>query len=284
MLEIDYDRSGFEWIIMDDGSIDNTEEIVAGFIGNAKLNIRYYKQKNKGITKTINSLVDLCKGDFITRIDTDDYLLPDSLKTKDFYLNTIPKEQFHRFCGVVGQCLDYDTMGIRGTPFPFDFCDDTGINVQKAIRGSGDRNFCIKREILQKFKIPEADLATYISEGPLWKTMDRFYLTRFFSKPVAVCRMNAANSYMKGMSLLSKQVLINGFYSALFSLIGVSDLMTQKEIRRNGQVLIIYGLKVKLLSKEKEKIKKIPKKIRCFFPFYRLLYIIWYQKNKKRFI
>jgi len=75
---IDQDYNNFEIIVLDDGSTDNTEEIVKG-IGNYS-QIRYIKKDNEGIPITRNKLIDLAKGDYILWLDSDDKLFPNVLK------------------------------------------------------------------------------------------------------------------------------------------------------------------------------------------------------------
>lgn len=45
----------FEWIVVDDGSVDNTEELIQNFIQENKFHIVYYKQKNQGKHIAINN-------------------------------------------------------------------------------------------------------------------------------------------------------------------------------------------------------------------------------------
>ena len=46
-----------EWLIMNDGSTDNTEEIVKSFIDENKIEIKYFVQENQGKMRAINNLV-----------------------------------------------------------------------------------------------------------------------------------------------------------------------------------------------------------------------------------
>ena len=48
--------TNFEWLIMDDGSSDNTEGLVKGWIKENKIKIKYHKQKNAGKMAAINNL------------------------------------------------------------------------------------------------------------------------------------------------------------------------------------------------------------------------------------
>ncbi len=56
-------NKNFEWVIVDDGSIDNTSEIVKEFISEQKIKINYYKQKNSGKHIAINKGVEIAQGE-----------------------------------------------------------------------------------------------------------------------------------------------------------------------------------------------------------------------------
>jgi GT2 family glycosyltransferase/Flp pilus assembly protein TadD/glycogen synthase/SAM-dependent methyltransferase len=67
-----------EIVIIDDGSTDNTEEIVKGF-NSPKL--RYFKKKHEGAPFTRNRCIKAARGEYILWLDSDDLLLPEILKT-----------------------------------------------------------------------------------------------------------------------------------------------------------------------------------------------------------
>ena len=59
----------FEWLVVDDGSIDDTENLIASFIEENKINIRYIKQQNGGKHRAINQGIQLAKGDLFFIVD-----------------------------------------------------------------------------------------------------------------------------------------------------------------------------------------------------------------------
>ena len=61
-----------EWIIVDDGSTDDTKNIVQGFIDENKVIIKYLYQKNNGKMSAINEAVKMATGDLIVDCDSDD--------------------------------------------------------------------------------------------------------------------------------------------------------------------------------------------------------------------
>jgi glycosyltransferase involved in cell wall biosynthesis len=64
----------FELLIINDGSTDNTEEIVLGFKDER---IRYYHQENRGLAATHNVGIKQSRGEFIIKLDCDDMMVPD---------------------------------------------------------------------------------------------------------------------------------------------------------------------------------------------------------------
>ncbi|MDR3026875.1 MAG: glycosyltransferase family 2 protein [Acinetobacter sp.] len=75
-LKAQVDKS-FEWLIVDDGSIDNTEQVVQGFIAENLISIRYIKQENAGKQAAWNNAVMLAEGSLFCGIDSDDALASD---------------------------------------------------------------------------------------------------------------------------------------------------------------------------------------------------------------
>ena len=69
----------FEWLIVDDGSTDGTEEIISEFENRAAFPIRYHKKENGGKHTAYNYAVDRAAGAYFFCVDSDDYLAPDAL-------------------------------------------------------------------------------------------------------------------------------------------------------------------------------------------------------------
>ena len=69
-----------EWLIMDDGSSDNTKMIVENYIKERIIDIKYFYQENKGKMAAINELVKKSTGDLILECDSDDFFTTRAFK------------------------------------------------------------------------------------------------------------------------------------------------------------------------------------------------------------
>jgi glycosyltransferase involved in cell wall biosynthesis len=72
-------NKNFEWVIVDDGSSDNTTELVELWQHEQKVQILYYKQLNGGKHRAINKGISLANGLLFFIVDSDDFLLPESI-------------------------------------------------------------------------------------------------------------------------------------------------------------------------------------------------------------
>lgn len=72
--------SSFEWVVVDDGSTDNTEALVRSFIEEGLITIRYIRQANGGKHRAHNTAVTHAKGELVVCLDSDDTLTEDAVK------------------------------------------------------------------------------------------------------------------------------------------------------------------------------------------------------------
>ncbi|MFM5422554.1 glycosyltransferase family A protein [Aeromonas veronii] len=76
---VEQHEKSLEWLIVDDGSTDNTKPIVDGFIHDAKIKIRYLYQENAGKQAAWNRAIQEAHGELFICLDSDDGLVPGSL-------------------------------------------------------------------------------------------------------------------------------------------------------------------------------------------------------------
>ena len=90
----------FEWLIVDDGSTDDTFNFIESIKENDKIDIQYYYQNNAGKHAAINWGVELAKGDLFFIVDSDEVMIESGLQTiVDVYKQVSDNDNF---AGVTG--------------------------------------------------------------------------------------------------------------------------------------------------------------------------------------
>ena len=137
----------FKWLIIDDGSTDNTKELVSTWIHENKIEIQYQYQANQGMHGAHNTAYELIDTELNVCIDSDDYMPDNAVKLiLDFWV------QFGNdtVAGIVG--LDGNKQGeIIGTPFPNDVKNATLINLYEKHKVTGDKKLVLRTEIVNKY-------------------------------------------------------------------------------------------------------------------------------------
>ena len=108
----------FEWIIVDDGSIDNTREIIEDFKKKSFFKIRYFYQKNAGKHIAINTGIIEARGEYFTNIDSDDEIKSESFEVLIDYWSKIPDNEKNNFKSVTARCYDPETKKGIGYEIP----------------------------------------------------------------------------------------------------------------------------------------------------------------------
>ncbi|MBK6087609.1 glycosyltransferase family 2 protein [Ruminococcus difficilis] len=90
----------FEWIVYDDGSTDNTEELVQQWINDKNdFPIRFYKGKNGGKCRATNRALEVADGEIFFTIDSDDFLTDDACEKINGWMESI--RGLKDYCGIV---------------------------------------------------------------------------------------------------------------------------------------------------------------------------------------
>ena len=175
----------FEWVVIDDGSVDNTKEIFDDILNNDNsFDIRYIKTENRGKHRAINKGVELAKGELFFIVDSDDYLPENSLEIIDKVEKSI--EGKSSFCGVCG-IKSYDVKNNVGSTFEGDYLDITCLERPK-YNINGDKAEVFYTNILKMYPFPEFEGEFFLTECVVWDKIayDGFKM-RFFNETVYFC-------------------------------------------------------------------------------------------------
>ena len=144
------DSNDFEWLIIDDGSTDNTEELIKVWIKAInQFKIRYYKTANGGKPIAINKALELVKKPYFLIVDSDDYLTDDTVKFLTEKIAEINESKELVAIGIMRGESDEKTLG---NPLFSDkeFIDASNLE-RKKYGLNFDCNELYKVEILKKY-------------------------------------------------------------------------------------------------------------------------------------
>lgn len=92
----------FIWLVIDDGSIDNTRQLVNGFVRENKIPIHYIYKENGGLYTGYNTAYENIDTELCVCIDSDDYM---PVNAVDLIIKKWQKDGSDKYCGIVG--LDF---------------------------------------------------------------------------------------------------------------------------------------------------------------------------------
>ena len=177
----------FEWLIVDDGSEDDTEQYALSWIAhniqNAEFPIRYIKKSNGGKHTAINRGVREANGELILILDSDDTLPADSLATIAHYYEQC--KGYKDCAGVCGLMAHHDGQLI-GTGFPKDPMYESALQFRYAKKGNvtGDLLEVYKTSVMREFPFPEIENEKFCPESLVWNRIANKYKLFCFNKVV----------------------------------------------------------------------------------------------------
>lgn len=175
----------FEWLIVDDGSTDDTGERVEAWQRENDMPIRYFWQKNAHKKVAFNHGVREAHGELFLTLDSDDELLPDALETLQRVWTGIPERERPRYSAVTGLCV-YPDGRVVGERFPADVLDSDSLEMYHRHHVRGEKFGFQRTDVLRRFPFPE-DVQGLVPEGIVWSAIARAgYRTRYVNEVVRV--------------------------------------------------------------------------------------------------
>lgn len=173
----------FEWLVVDDGSRDETRELIEAWAAEAPFTIRYVWQENGHKKKALNHGFGLARGQLIVILDSDDELTPNALEIFARAWDAIPQSEQHKYVGVRALCAD--TSGtIVGEPFPADVFDASPAELLYKYRISGEKLSCDRLDVLRRYPFP--DVQGLVPEQVLWSQVSVDHTCRCVNEVVRV--------------------------------------------------------------------------------------------------
>ena len=157
----------FEWLVIDDGSSDGTEELFRKWMQEENpFPIRYIKKENGGKCRAINRGLELAQGELFFTVDSDDYLTDDALEKIVQWEAQLPKDE--KFCGIVAN----RGTTPESTPNPMlegAYLDGNAFDMYGP--ALGEKALIFYTDIHRKYLYPEFPGEKFMTEAVTWNRM-----------------------------------------------------------------------------------------------------------------
>lgn len=183
-------QKNFEWLVIDDGSTDKTDEYFSELLSKTQaIPIRYIRQENGGKHRAINRGVQIANGELFFIVDSDDALLPNAIEKINQWVESL--DNSHKWCGIAGLRGFTENKPIGQHPST-DFVDAKNTERRK-YNLLGDKAEVYFTDVLKNYPFPEISGEKFISEEIVWNAIarDGYYL-RWFNEIIYIC------SYLEG--------------------------------------------------------------------------------------
>ena len=171
----------FEWIIVDDGSLDNTESLVNSWMEKTSFPIIYKKQENGGKHRALNKGIALANSEYILILDSDDYLTINAVERIHQWVRSI--NHLDDFAGVAGLRGWKDKESAIGQDFGENIYIDATNLERRKLKMMGDKAEVYKTALLKKYPFPEFEGENFLREMAVWDRIAKDgYKIRWFNE------------------------------------------------------------------------------------------------------
>ncbi len=153
----------FNWLIIDDGSTDNTEQLIQTF-DSPYFEIKYVKKENGGKHTALNTAFGIVDTELTFIVDSDDWLTEDAVSTiEDDWLG---RESLD-VCGI-SYLRGYNRTDVIGDIFPKDNEINNFITLRFNKHIGGDKAEVWRTDLLKQYRFPVFDGEKFFGESFIW--------------------------------------------------------------------------------------------------------------------
>lgn len=251
--------SDLEWVVMDDGSSDNTKALIEQWQQEGIVTIRYYQQKNQGRFAAYNNVKKHFKGELVAFLDSDDYFLDGCIQKIADTWNSVSNQS--ELSGII--CYIETTDGkLVGTEFPEHLKSERIYTLYDKYKMKGDKFLVFRNDLIQKYEYPlftgekfsgDSILFNRINdECPMLLLREKLYFREYLDDGLTKNMLRHHVNSKNGMREHYKDALVHEKYNQL-------------SILKHCIGFVAFS---KLSEKSFSQImKETPKKIRTFFMY-----------------
>ncbi|WP_251920786.1 glycosyltransferase family 2 protein [Leuconostoc citreum] len=211
----------FQWLIIDDGSTDNTFEVIEKFLTKQNdFRINYFKKVNGGKHTALNYAHNYITGDVIAIVDSDDILVPEAVSTIRQYWDSVYENE--KYATVVFERINQSGVKLGQFPDKIFSGSDLDYRIKKSI--VGDFAETIRASIFKSFPFPiYKNKEKFFPEGWLWTHVALQYNTLNISQTIVVGGYQEDGLTKRGRLMrLQSPVGLMKYYRLLENVRGIS--------------------------------------------------------------
>lgn len=254
-------NKNFEWIIIDDGSTDDTKKVIQELLNKNKVDfpIKFLSIQNGGKQRAINKAVKIAKGEFFFIVDSDDLLIKNTTDLLEKWIDSLKnKKEYNEYAGVSGlkQSQKGNLLSGNGNGKEVIICTNLERRRYNLV---GDLAEAYKTSLLRANPFPEFKNENFITEEVVWNKiaaegykleihMTPIYIAEYLSDGLTKNAFKIAQKNFKGLTYVTKQDLkLKGLRDRLgnlryFTKVGLSKGLTIKKLSKlvNVSVVKVY--------------------------------------------
>jgi len=229
----------FIWLIIDDGSDDNTKELVHSWISEDHIDMRYYWQPNQGMHGAHNTAYEMIDTELNVCIDSDDSMPSDAVEKIITFWNENGNEQVS---GIIALDL-YKDEKVIGSKLPLNLNRSTLFNLYNKHGVTGDKKLVYRTELTKKYPYPIFKNEKYVGLAYKYYMLDQKYEMLLMNEALCYVEympdgssMNMLNQYRqnpKGFAFYRKELMKLPFTNRLFKYRQAVHYVSSSFIARN---------------------------------------------------
>lgn len=161
-------RKEFIWLIIDDGSTDNTKDLVERWINEDAISIRYFYQANQGMHGAHNTAYELIDTELNLCIDSDDYMTDDAVEKIIKFWNENTSD---KLAGIAALNA-FDNGKVIGTKLPDYLKSSSLFDLYHKYGVKGDKKLIYRTELTKQYPYPIYEGEKYVGLDYKYKKID----------------------------------------------------------------------------------------------------------------
>ena len=175
-------NKAFEWIVVDDGSADNTEEVIRSFVP-TDFSITYIRKENGGKHTALNAAHLYIQGKYVLFVDSDDFLVENAVQDifdgwKRFY----NQHDIGIITFLKGRCVNEPNCTAPDTCIPVEI-----LRYNRTIIHSSDCCEVIRTDLFLKYPFPVFEGERFVAECALWNRVAQTHKCVYINNVIYIC-------------------------------------------------------------------------------------------------